>query len=66
MKKIITIVLILFLWIDTSNAQDPKSIFNSNLADAKPSLADSDSLTYKTGTTVTDIDGNIYHTVKIG
>lgn len=65
MKKIITIVLIVFLWMGNSKAQDVSKI-NKLGINSKPLLADIDSLTHKTGITVTDIDGDVYHIVKIG
>lgn len=66
MKNIITLVLIVFLWMGNSEAQDVSKINKLDIVDVKLSAANIDSLTYQTGTTVTDIDGNVYHTIKIG
>lgn len=66
MKKIITIVLIVFLWMGNSKAQDVPKIIKSNVLETKPSAANTNSIALKTGTTVTDIDDNVYHTVTIG
>ena len=66
MKKIITIVLISFIWIGMSNAQNKALRIKTKETGTKPSGAKIDRITFKAGTTVTDIDGNVYHTVKIG
>jgi uncharacterized protein (TIGR02145 family) len=66
MRKIITVVLMVFLWMGNSEAQNALKTNKSGVVDVKLSAANTDSLTYQKGTTVTDIDGNVYHTVKIG
>jgi len=72
MKTIGTILLALFLVCNLTIAQDTLYVYKSGAVISKRAVIEIDSVTfsknYKTPNpeTVTDIDGNVYHTVKIG
>jgi len=72
MKTIGTIILALFLVCNIAISQDTLYVYKTGTVVSKRAVIDIDSVTfyknYKTPNpeTVTDIDGNVYHTVKIG
>lgn len=72
MKTISTIVFALFLTFNLAIAQDTLYLYKSGTVVNKRAIAKIDSIVfYKAdtstqGNTVTDIDGNVYHTLTIG
>ena len=72
MKTIGTILITLFLVCNLTIAQDTLYVYKTGSVISKRAVIDIDSVTfsrnYKTNNpeTATDIDGNAYHTVKIG
>jgi uncharacterized protein (TIGR02145 family) len=69
MKAIGTTLLFLVLAFNLATAQDTLFIYQSGSVVAKRAINDIDSMVFHNGetqTTVVDVDGNVYHTVKIG
>lgn len=72
MKKIGTIIIALFISTAFISAQDTLYMYKAGVVMSKRAVADIDSVTFsKTYTapttgTLSDIDGNIYHSIKIG
>ena len=71
LKTIGTIITVLFLCCNLTGAQDTLYIYRSGAVVDKHAVAEIDSITfYKNNpaiqSTVTDLDGNIYHTLRIG
>ncbi len=71
MKTISTIILAIFLACNLAMAQDTLYIYKSGAVVTKRAVNDIDSVIFykpitHPPTVVTDIDGNVYHTVKIG
>jgi len=70
MKTISTIILTLFLACNLATAQDTMYVYRAGTVISKQAVADVDSVIFYKPITppavVTDIDGNVYHTVKIG
>jgi len=77
MKKITTFILAIFFICNMTKAQDTLYIYKSGTVLTKYSISEIDSLTFHNALppalppvispdSVADIDGNIYHTVKIG
>jgi len=72
MKKAGLFLLILFLSCNFAWSQDTLYIYRAGIVVEKKALNEVDSITFSENynlpiqQTVTDIDGNIYHTVKIG
>jgi len=72
MKIITTLILVLFLSYNLASAQDTLYIYRAGVVVTKRAVSDIDSVTFSKSYTlpiqgiVTDIDGNVYHTIKIG
>lgn len=68
MKTIIIILLALFLTTSLALAQDTLYVYQGGVAIFKHSVNTVDSITFQkqNANTVTDINGNVYNTVKIG
>lgn len=70
MKAIGTIIITLFILANYTQAQDSLYIYKAGTVLYKQGVSNIDSVTFKKSNpipgTVTDIDGNVYHTVTIG
>src|ERR1035437_5003503 len=69
MKLIGTLVIILFLSCQFAMSQDTLYVYRAGLVVSKRAVSEIDSITFYKKyipETVCDIDGNVYHTVKIG
>ena len=70
MKAISTIILAIFLACTLATAQDTMYVYRAGTVISKQAVADVDSVIFYKPITppavVTDIDGNVYHTVTIG
>jgi uncharacterized protein (TIGR02145 family) len=70
MKTIGTIIIAFFLCCNLAVARDTLYVFKAGAVLYKQPVSNIDSVTFKKNTlataTVTDIDGNVYHTVTIG
>ena len=66
MKTIGTFIITLFITINFALAQDTLYIYKAGAVLYKQVVSNIDSITFNKNTSVTDIDGNIYHTVTIG
>ena len=71
MKRILYVLISIFLMIDGVFAQDSLYLYKSGSVIHSRAIADVDSISFvnrtaKPSTTVSDIEGNVYHTVTIG
>jgi len=70
MKSISTIILAIFLSSNLATAQDTMYVYRAGTVISKQAVADVDSIIFYKPITppavVTDIDGNVYHTVTVG
>lgn len=66
MKQIWILILGLILTINIMKAQDTLYIYKAGAVYSKCAISQIDSVTFQKIYPITDIDGNIYHSVKIG